>query len=173
MRIQKQLNSHRPEIGQHGDCHRTAIAVILGLEAKNVPHFCDTDDTEESLQRERAWLEARGLTHIHWVFPGTFTLAEMLEQSRPLKNVPAVLLGRSSRGVNHSVVVLNGQIVCDPATGGPNPAALAGPAIGGASPEWWLTIYTVANTFNPNVPFARPLNISPDYLYSDGERGIP
>jgi len=29
---QKQANRHLPEEGLYGDCHRTAIAVLLGLD---------------------------------------------------------------------------------------------------------------------------------------------
>lgn len=168
MKPQRQLFSHDPANGVHGDCHRTAIACILGIDAKDVPHFCDTDDMEEALRREREWLAQRGLTHVNWVFPGSLSLEDILSRSRSLATTPMILLGSTKRRVNHSVVVLAGDIVCDPSCGGPNPDALIGPAIGGAEEEWWLTIYAVGQNYNE-----QPLTyIGRDPLY-DGERGIP
>lgn len=176
MKLQAQTQSHRPEIGQHGDCHRTAIAIILGLDAKDVPHFCETDDMELAQRLEREWLGRRGLQQVNWVFPGELTKQEILERTHALKDVPVIVLGTSARGVNHSVVVMNGEIVCDPATGGPNPHALTGPAVGSDPDfgEWWITLYAVANTFDPTVPLKRSFTVIRDNLYcEDGERGIP
>lgn len=63
MKLQKQLIKHDPENGFWGDCYRTCIACLLGIDAADVPHFCDDaqgkdiDDTEANC---RAWLKSCG-----------------------------------------------------------------------------------------------------------------
>jgi len=39
MKLQKQAFRHDPSNGMYGDCHRTAIASILGVERDTVPNF--------------------------------------------------------------------------------------------------------------------------------------
>jgi hypothetical protein len=121
MKPQKQLNRHRPKDGIYGDCHRTAIAIVLDMDAKDVPHFMDgtpgKGDAEEAHIKIEAWLNARGLCTINILFPGEIPLKEVLatvafcnQRSRPV----FILGGMSRNGVNHSVVCCDGEIACDP-----------------------------------------------------------
>lgn len=64
--------------------------------------------------------------------------------SRANPEVPMILGGKSSLGCNHSVVVLNGEIVCDPSGNG-----IVGPM---CENLWWITIISMVE---PAKLFAR------------------
>ncbi len=74
MKVQKQLFRHKPAEGIYGDCHRTAIACVLDMDAKDVPHFMDgkafSGEAENAHDRAEAWLNARGIATINIVFSG-------------------------------------------------------------------------------------------------------
>lgn len=139
MKPQKQLFRHRPEQGVYGDCHRTAIACVLDLEAGDVPHFMDGgvkgDDAHDQTE---AWLNERGVATINVLFPGETSLADVLttvaacnHRGRPV----FILGGRSRNGVNHSVVCCDGEIVCDPSL---DDSGIVGPCDDGF---YWLTFF--------------------------------
>lgn len=148
MKPQKQLFRHRPDEGIYGDCHRTAIAIVLGMDAKDVPHFMDgapgrSDlDAPEAAERAHneveAWLNARGICTINVLFPGDISLDEVLRtislvntRSRPV----FILGGQSKNGVNHSVVCCDGEIACDPAL---DDSGIVGPCDDGF---YWVTFF--------------------------------
>jgi hypothetical protein len=122
MRIQKQLNRHQPDKGIYGDCHRTAIACVLDLDPKDVPHFMDKlpngSDAPDVWGEIERWLNARGLTQINIAFPGAVSLRDVLEAievSNASSPGLVYLLGGTSRNnLNHTVVCCGGEIVCDP-----------------------------------------------------------
>lgn len=156
LRPQQQLSRRNPELGIEGDCHRTAIAIIFGLDASEVPHFCDEgNDMLTALRLELEWLAERGLSHMHWTFPPGMTMEEVLEQTARVKDVPMILLGNGGRS-NHSVVIMNGKLFCDPATGHADCRGLLGPPNDNEGVcDWWVTIFVVAKTFsdrNSSVP---------------------
>lgn len=154
MKPQKQLNRHRPAEGVYGDCHRTALAIVLNMDAKDVPHFMDgtpgTGNAEDAHDRIEAWLNARGICTINVLFPGEVPRDEVL-QTVSLTNhrsVPVFILGGMSKnGVNHSVVCCDGKIACDPSQ---DDSGIVGPCDDGF---YWLTFF--GTLLATNKPAAR------------------
>ncbi len=146
MKPQKQLSCRFPELSMEGDCHRTAIAIIFGLDAEEVPHFCeDSPSFQDVVDAEKQWLLKRGFCHAHWVIDGDRSLEAVLEETKRLfPGSPVMVMGSSER-LNHVAVALDGKIFCDPATGEAR-TILVGPADDGL---WWVTIFTVAHTWSP------------------------
>jgi hypothetical protein len=125
VRPQRQLIDHCPEDGRYGDCQRTCVAAILDLDASDVPHFCDVPHRPKGHrdwweQRQNRWLAERGLATMTVAYSGdTATFDDVMEwTSRQSPTVPMIVCGRGGKGVNHVVVVLNGEIVCDPSGSG-------------------------------------------------------
>lgn len=125
MKSQKQLIDHEPSAGRWGDCQRTCVAAILDLDAVDVPHFCDAPHRAQGnpdhwQARQDAWLAERGLATMSVAYAGSgSTLEQVMEwTSRQSPTVPMILAGASRLGTNHVVVVLDGEIVCDPSGNG-------------------------------------------------------
>lgn len=142
MKPQKQLFRHRPQDGVYGDCHRTAIAIVLDLDAADVPHFMDASayagSAEDAHDRCEAWLNERGIATINILFPGAVPVEEILTTIAACnpRGRPAFILGGTSKnGVNHSVVACDGEIVCDPSQ---NDSGIVGPCDDGF---YWLTFF--------------------------------
>ena len=142
MKPQKQLFRHRPADGVYGDCHRTAIAIVLDMDANDVPHFMDgkagESGAKEAFAEVEKWLNSRGMMTISILFSGEVPLQEVLQtiqfcnpQSRPV----FILGGRSANGVNHSVVCRDGTIACDP---GQDDPGIVGPCDDGF---YWVTFF--------------------------------
>lgn len=137
----RQLIVHDPENGLYGDCQRTCVAVILDLHPSEVPHFCDDPTATRAddnwwEKRQSKWLANRGLTAATFAYPGDVALEQvMLWTSRQNPTTPMILLGKSSLGCNHVVVVMNGEIVCDPSGNG-----IVGPAIEGV---WEISVISI------------------------------
>ncbi len=144
-----QLIEHDPANGMHGDCQRTCVAVILDLHPSDVPHFCDDPTATRSdanwwARRQDEWLAGRGLTAATFAYSGDASLDDvMLWTSRQNPTTPMILLGQSSLGCNHVVVVLNGEIVCDPSGNG-----IVGPSLEGT---WEVSLLSVADQRAPAV----------------------
>lgn len=152
MRVQKQLNRHKPSEGIYGDCHRTAIASVLDMDAKDVPHFMDGLDGQEDAPQAHtaveAWLNDRGITQITILFPGDLSISDILmtvKNTNPYSPGLVFILGGESRtGVNHSVVCCDGEIVCDPSR---DDSGIIGPCNDG---YYWLTFFgTLAAVHKP------------------------
>ena len=109
----KQLFRHDPENGVHGDCHRTAIAAILDMPTHEVPHFYDVGVTDGNL-RITDFLAKHNKSQIVMCFncDDYVMVAQSIDIHNPGR--PALLSGRSRTGVNHTVVVQFGSIICDP-----------------------------------------------------------
>ena len=148
MKPQKQLFRHRPAEGIFGDCHRTAIACVLDMDAKDVPHFMDgspgksdgpgeTEKANDANDRVEAWLNERGIATINMAFDGKMPLQDILSTVANInRSRPVFILGGMSRnGVNHSVVCCDGEIVCDPSL---DDSGIVGPCDDG---WWWLTFF--------------------------------
>ncbi len=141
MKPQKQLNRHRPTEGIFGDCHRTAIAVILDMDAADVPHFMDGKDGKGAdlgvWEAQERWLNERGMTAISVAFPGECPLDQVLLAVKNANiqqpNLCYMLGGESANGVNHSVVCRGAEIVCDP---GQDDPGIVGPCDDGF---YWVT----------------------------------
>lgn len=98
---------HDPANGRYGDCYRTAIAMVLGLQPEDVPHFCDDNLYDDWRGVTDKWLAERGLAMVDLPFEHSFDL--VCDQLRMTAgDVPAIVAGRSPRGTMHSVVVHHG-----------------------------------------------------------------
>lgn len=141
MKVQKQLFRHDPENGAYGDCHRTAIACILGLDAHEVPNFMHgtigKGPAPEAHAAAEKWLNDRGFTQINIAFNGEVPLDLVLDvaSKNSTPNMPFIFGGESKTGVNHSVVALNGKIVCDPSL---DDSGIVGPMDDG---YYWATFF--------------------------------
>lgn len=138
MKPQKQLFRHRPEQGVYGDCHRTAIACVLDLEAGDVPHFMDGGDAPLAHDRCEAWLNERGISTIEILFDGSMPVENILSTISGMnrRGRPAFLLqGTSANGFRHFVACCDGEIVCDPSL---DDSGIIGPCDDGF---YWLTFF--------------------------------
>lgn len=139
-----QLIKHDPDNGHYGDCQRTCVAAILDLHPSEVPHFCDDPTATRADEgwwekRQAKWLAARGLTAVTIAYSGDASLNDvMLWTSRQNPTTPMILLGQSSLGCNHVVVVMDGIIVCDPSGNG-----IVGPSLEGV---WEISVLAVGVT---------------------------
>lgn len=136
----EQLIKHDPDNDMWGDCQRTCIAVILDLHPSDVPHFCDMSPTRKDkrpwLQQQQEFLESMGYSCATFAYHPSLSFDEVMDlTSRQNPKTPMILLGTSSLGCNHVVVVLNGEIVCDPSGNG-----IVGPCQEGT---WELTVISV------------------------------
>lgn len=117
---QRQKFGHDPEQGIFGDCYRSCIAIILGRKITSVPHFCNADAVgDEWLLNSKSWLANLGLSL------ACFTVCNVRSPNEAMKvicsgaqGIPMIMTGRGPQGINHCVVVMDGQIICDPAGGG-------------------------------------------------------
>lgn len=136
MKIQKGLIDHDPDSGRIGDCFRTCVACVLGMEAKDVPHFygdiLPKDFTEKDALKVynnlKKWLWGQGYSIVNTSMPGDFSYERVMEEIANWTEMPVILTGSSGGGSNHSVVVYRGGVICDPSYDGPN---LVGPHDGG------------------------------------------
>jgi len=154
LRPQRQLIEHDPSTGRWGDCQRTCVAAILGVDASDVPHFCDAphhpkghDDHWEA--RQNKWLAERGLATFTVAYAGSASLEDVMEwTSKQSPTVPMMLAGTSSIGSNHVVVVLDGEIVCDPSGTG-----IVGPT---AENTWEVSALAVRSTLRAQSEAGQP-----------------
>lgn len=135
----KQLFRHKPP-HTYGDCHRTAIACILNMRPQDVPHFMDgkpdNAPAPEASEHVAFWLARRGITQINIVYDGSMSLHDLLHTVHVCNpGIACILGGKSRTGVNHSVVILNGEIACDPSL---TDAGIVGPCDDG---RWWVTYF--------------------------------
>ena len=90
--------SYKPQrqtvLGIDGNCFSTCVAMILGMDIKDVPHFCaEKDDWWGKFQN---WLVGRGMYAIE--------LNQHTSMARVPVGTPAILSGNSKRGLLHSVI---------------------------------------------------------------------
>lgn len=132
----RQANRHRPAEGLFGDCHRTCIAMLLGVERDTVPNFgVHYGDHPAWSAAVDAYLQPLGLSEFSVPFAGENeppALWAMMESLNP--GVPFIFAGRSRSGVNHSIVVRAGEAF-DPH---PDDAGIVGPCDDGL---YWVTVY--------------------------------
>jgi len=127
MKFHKQRFRHRPELGEFGDCHRTALACLLELEPEDIPNFGQWYDYNvhgSRFQNEcAAFLASRGLKVVDVAY--NCTLEDMLTTLGSLNPDAYYLLGGQSRtGLNHTVVGKGGAIIWDPSL---DDAGIVGP----------------------------------------------
>ena len=167
MKPQKQLFRHRPNEGTYGDCHRTAIACVLDMDANEVPHFMDGGAAEDAHDRFERWLNDRGIATINVVFPGKTPLYDVLQTVAVTnsRTHPVFILGGQSRtGCNHSVVCCDGEIVCDPSQ---DDSGIVGPCDDGM---YWLTFFGALHA--TTLPMRKALEGGPtDYKIASDQAG--
>lgn len=135
MKPQKQKNRHDPANRVWGDCYRTCIAVVFGLDRDEVPHFMDEGRADgEAKKLCDPWLAARGYLQVDipWADDPGPVLKRMGETNPGLIYL---LAGFSRTGCNHSVVCQGGEIVCDPSL---NDSGIVGRCDDGYT---WVTIF--------------------------------
>lgn len=123
--------THKPEVGQHGDCQRAVIASLLELPIAEVPHFGQIaqGDADVFWCSVQAFCESKGYAYL-----------TMPAQSGAIffgdcEGVYHEISGPSPRGdFWHAVVGMDGQIAFDPH---PSRAGLAG------DPSTWNHSYLV------------------------------
>lgn len=148
MYAQKQLIQHNPDAGLFGDCYRTCVAVILGIDASEVPHVCDkgwqNENDLDGIKAMREYLAGRGLGISKSVFNGDLSWSAFKNCMDTFnQNVPFIVTAMGSRGVNHCVVMVGGSVFCDPHTGEEASAPFTGPAeTPEDAPLWWVEVIT-------------------------------
>ena len=142
MKFHLQRFRHRPEDGEYGDCNRTCLASLLGMEPEDIPNFADGDpDHAEFYRRVDDFLAPCGLRRFSVPVDGEAPIGSVLaivERNNP--DTYWLLSGKSPRGVTHVVICHGGRIIWDPASGDvedPNDA-LVGPDEN--SGHWWLEV---------------------------------
>lgn len=109
----KQLYRHDPDNGVYGDCFRTCIAMVFGLEPDQVPHFCGSRDENSTWRRDfEQWIGERGYSYVEIPMQWSDTcFAFVLAQMELTGNDVAIIVdGISPRGTLHSVVVYKGEL---------------------------------------------------------------
>jgi len=144
---QKQRVIHDPQNGKFGDCYRTAVAVVLGFDAEDVPHVCekgwDNHDDLDGIDAMRSFLRPLGLTISKSVYNGELAWSAFQEWMAKFNpSVPLIVTGMGLRGVNHCVVMVGGDVVCDPHTGDVNHDPFSGAAEAEGEAYWWVEVIT-------------------------------
>lgn len=102
---QFQAFSHKPSDGVQGDCYRTAVACVLGVERDSVPHSHDELSGPENEAFIDAWLRPQGLRRIFIPVLGD-DFKEVANAIYPRGGgLPLILTGCGPRNVNHVIVV--------------------------------------------------------------------
>lgn len=112
-----QVFRHDPENGVYGDCYRTSVANLLGLDPMTVPHFAEeafkTGGNSDTVAL-RQWLGDRGMGIV--LLPMNCELDYLLAQhGETAPRMPWLLSGMSRNGTNHTVLCCGGEIFHDPA----------------------------------------------------------
>lgn len=142
---QKQLINHDPSNGQFGDCYRTCVAVVLGVAASAVPHVCEkgwcNEDDLDGLIAMREYLRGIGFGISKSVFHGDLSWRDFKKWMGRLNPDTAIIVtGETTKGTNHCVVMIGGEVVCDPITGGPNRSPFCNSALADGERHWWVEV---------------------------------
>lgn len=129
MKPQKQLIEHDPANDKWGDCLRTCVAMLLDVDATDVPHFAyGNPDPETMWQAVDDYVALFGLATLMIAYPSSLSVYELLENFADLNSDMYYMLGGVNRsGSPHIVVCYNNEIVGDPAW---TNAGLVGPSDG-------------------------------------------
>lgn len=125
--------THRPEIGQHGDCQRAVIASLLSLPISGVPHFLQEANGDPGTYWTLLQSFCRKHGYAYLTVPARSGFAFYGDDG----DVYHEISGPSPRGngAYHAVVGRNGEIVFDPH---PSRAGLSG------DPADWEFSYLVS-----------------------------
>ena len=118
LRRNTQHYRHEPHNEIIGDCYRTAISCLLGLQTHEVPHFEQMryfGQTDNINRTVRQWLAGRGYNIVNFFVPefqGEF--GDFNREWNP--GTYFLLSGRSPRiDADHVVIAAQDRIVWDPA----------------------------------------------------------
>lgn len=143
MELHENQVKHNPP-HSYGDCHRVCFATILGLQPAEVPHFYETPETDGQ-GLIKGFLANLGLKQAHVLYQGDSALADILNATKHMMpGVPAILGGFSQTGCGHSVVIIDGEIFCDPTGSG-----IVGPMDDGF---YWVTLFVAEPNFAQRTP---------------------
>lgn len=133
--------NHCPAEGRYGDCYSTSIAMVLGLERDEVPHFMrqhlETGVCWRKLTND--WLAQFGLMLFEIPFSGDGPFDQILETLDIGGDTAVMISGQSSRYEDgHQCVVYQGRVI-DPSPIGRDagPPHFAGPHP--ADGMYWVT----------------------------------
>lgn len=130
MRFQKQLVQHNPDEGRWGDCFRTCIAILLNMDAADVPHFvqmaqeADPKGTKLSCASlARTWLATKGYVMLSVAIKAEEPYTEELVQELTA-GMPYILTCKSPRFKDacHCVIAKNLNVLWCPVVGEPDAA---------------------------------------------------
>lgn len=111
----KNLVPHNPPYN-YGDCFRTCLACLIGLEQSKVPHFFEKGKADTQTQNSiLAWCESQGyelMEEVREFSPDQF-IQDVIDETKGSK-VPMLLGGCTEEGINHSVVIYNGETIMNP-----------------------------------------------------------
>jgi hypothetical protein len=111
----QEFPQHDPENGVFGDCLRAALASILELGLRQVPHFVKKhwDDDEACEQAVNQFLSKRGFLKLHLPYE---PYLEFLEGQAQITGADCyhLMFGFDYDGNPHACVGLNGQMIHDP-----------------------------------------------------------
>lgn len=115
--------------GGRGDCFRCCVAALMDFPPIAVPHFFEQGDVLQGWADLDQYLSSYGLAWAEMTFPDmpVAALLDGLREGHQLRNTYAMLLGRGATD-NHAVVILNGEVVCDPSWSN---LGISGPASNG------------------------------------------
>ncbi len=152
MIYRKQLFRHDPANEIFGDCWRTCIACILNLEPWKVPHFYQNwlmgKFPEAPIENCRSWLKSQGYGLASMQFDGRDPIEELLANMAMLSpGVHYILDGSSARGIAHSIVCKDDELIWDPH---PSNTMLAGPLKFGRNGIWQINLIIPAITVGDN-----------------------
>ena len=124
----KQAIKHDPENNQHGNCYQHALAYLLGVDYRSVPHFYSYEElgpwpgTAEAVERvnerRRRWLAEKNLSSfcVGWPMDPDDVL-DLMGESYP--GLEYIMTARSIIA-DHCVVCRGGSIIYDPAMRNPS-----------------------------------------------------
>lgn len=112
MKLQKQRYNYADPQG--GDCFRTCIACVIGMDRDEVPHWQASSGEHPSIQAED-WLNARGLEFEEAYHQADSVQAALDWMTAWVGDEPFLFYGQTRRGTCHCVIAQRGKIVWDPA----------------------------------------------------------
>jgi hypothetical protein len=107
---------------EEGNCLAACVASILEFDLADVPNFCANQSDGSWLRKLADWLAEEGMCAVHASFvdgdPGVVPAPEDLATMRAWMNLRrigfAIVNGYTTRGLSHSTVWFEGELVHDP-----------------------------------------------------------
>ncbi|WP_139798134.1 hypothetical protein [Fulvimarina manganoxydans] len=134
-----------------GDCYRTALACVLGLDRDEIPHLFQDNQNCEGLEFDALYnreLAKRGLTTAQFCMGTDLDLALECMSKWVEPDTWWILSATSGNDENHAFVCRGDVVVFDPSQ---NDAGIKGPTSTG---HYWATVVTVRGPDLPADAFA-------------------